>query len=170
MRELLRRLKPDGETAHKLRRFNQQSGESGKPPSVKSLAEALGLAVLERPLSAGHNGKLVRDLYSPSGFAAVINLRLGVRAKRYALMHEIGHFLLHAEQDDMFGEFNFDLSGSTEYWSPAEETEANQFADVMFFGDGALASARAPCGNDLVKLSKLFGVTDKQMQIAMKRF
>jgi Zn-dependent peptidase ImmA (M78 family) len=127
--------------------------------------------VIERPLSGGHNGRLERDAFSDSGFAVVVNQYLSVRAKRFALLHELGHFFLHSDHEDFFAEpQNFDLSGQTFYWDETQEREANQFAEVLLFGDGALEAARGLYGNDSVKLAKVFGVTEAVMRIAMKRF
>lgn len=171
LREIFRRLRGNGDLRHKLRNFNMLSQVSGKSRSVKNLVESIGLPVYERQLRSGHNGQLVRDAFSPSGFAIIVNERLSVRAKRFTVLHELGHYLLHSVEDDYFAEpQNFDLSGETFYWNVSQEREANQFAEVMLFGDGALEAARSLHGGDVAKLATVFGVTEAVMTIGLKRF
>jgi Zn-dependent peptidase ImmA (M78 family) len=171
LRDIFRRLPENGEVRAKLRSFNLAPHASGKARSVKELAESLGLSVLERPMRRGHNGCLERDAFSDSGFAIVVNQRLSVCAKRFALLHELGHYLMHADHEDYFAApENFDLSGETFYWNEAQEREANRFAETLLFGDGALEAARSLHGNEIGKLARVFGVTEAVMKIAMARF
>jgi len=48
-----------------------------------------------------------------------------------------------------------------------EEREANAFAAAIFFDDGALTAARTLYRDDLVRLSRHFGVSEKAVKIAL---
>jgi len=171
LRELFRLTNLDADVRDKLRMFNMSAQLHGKARSVKELAESIGLSVIERDLQPGHNGLLERDAFSDSGYAIVVNRRIGVRAKRFAALHELCHYLLHTDKEDYFAEpINFDLSGGTFYLDTFEERQANEAAETLLFGDGALEAARGLFGSNVAHLAKAFGVTENVMKIAMKRF
>ena len=138
---------------------------------MKELAEDLGLGVFQVELSPGMAGRIMPDAFSQSGYAIEVNRSLSVQARRFAVLHELGHFFLHLRRNDPFAEpLHLDRSGGTFYVNPQEEAEANQFAETVLFGDGALRGAVGIYGEDLPRLAHHFGVSEQVIEIALKRF
>jgi hypothetical protein len=171
LRDLFRRLPPDGRLLHALRNFNLAPFRSGKAVSVKHLAEQLGLDVHQVDLPRGMAGRLVSDPFSDSGYAVEINRSHDVRSRRFTLLHEIGHFLLHIDRSDPLADPML-LSRSDEefYFDQIKEREANDFADVLLFGDGALSAAFSLFDRDVEKTANYFGVTDRMIEVALSKF
>lgn len=171
LRDLFKRLPPDGEVRHLLRSFNLAPEVDGKAKSVKELAQRLGFDVERLRLPAGMAGRLVQDAFSSNGCRIEVNERLSVQAQRWAVLHEIGHFFFHVDRDDFLaGPSYLDRSAFAFYVEPVQEKEANEFAAVLLFGDGALAAARSRYGDDLTLLARHFGVSEKAIEIALKQF
>lgn len=173
LRQLFHRLPPDadGYMRDALRTFNLAPGKNGKAVSVKALAENLGLDVYQVDLPRGMAGRLVSDPFAESGYAIEVNRRHGVRSRRFTVLHEIGHYLLHANKTDPLADPAFlDRGSDAFYFDLTEEKEANAVADVLLFGDGALEAAASLFGSDVNKLADFFGVTEKMIQVAMKKF
>jgi Zn-dependent peptidase ImmA (M78 family) len=171
MRELFRRLPIDGKTRHILRSFNHEQRITGRAQSVKNLALALGFDVRIIQLPRGMNGRLVHDAFADNHYCIEVSDALSVQAQRWALLHEMAHFYLHVDRTDVLADpMHFDLSGNTFYENEVEEREANQFAAVLLFADGAMGAAKAKHGNDAVKIARQFGVTQNVARVAMWQF
>lgn len=171
LRDLFSKLPADGKLRHALRQFNLAPGRLGKAVSVKALAEALGLDVHQVDLPKGMAGRLVPDPFSDSGYAIEVNRHHSVRSRRFTVLHEIGHFLLHADATDPLADAML-LSRSDDefYFDQTQEREANDVADVLLFGDGALAAAVSLYRGDVENLAKYFGVTENMIRVAMRKF
>lgn len=173
MRDIMQRLPDDGAVRHALRNFNLNPVVDGKARSVKALAEDLGFEVVQVKLPHGMTGRLVRDAFSRNGYRIEVNSDHSVQARRFAVLHEIGHFFLHADQNDPFAwDMHFDASGNTFYLEEdkQKEREANQFAEVLLFGDGALQAVYTlRCGN-IERIRHHFGVSENVLKYAMRRF
>jgi len=116
------------------------------------------------------NGRLVPDAFAENGWCIEINADLSVQAKRFALLHEMGHYFLHTDHDDpLLDPVHFDLSGETFYVNLDEEREANAFAEALLFGGGQLAAAYSLLSGHQGKLAKYFGVTEEVIRIAVTR-
>ncbi|MCX8953801.1 ImmA/IrrE family metallo-endopeptidase [Ruegeria sp. NA] len=171
LRELFKRLPTNGAVRDALRKFNLAPKVNGKAKSVKELAESLGFAVERRRLPAGMAGRLVQDPFSDNGYCIEVNEAHSVESQRWSVLHEMGHFFLHATHNDPLADpLYLDRSGYAFYVDTRQEVEANEFAAVLLFGDGALAAAMGLYGNNLKKLSKHFGVSEITIRIAMKQF
>lgn len=170
LRDVMKRLPPDGQARHAIRKFNQEPNVGGKARSVKDLAEEIGFDVHQTDLPRGTNGLLVKDAFSDHGYLIEIDRSLSVEAKRFAVLHEIGHYFLHRDQSVEFEDFHFDLKGSAFYPDLVQEREANQFAAAILFGAGSLRAARMIHGNDLEALRRHFGVTRNVLMNAMRDF
>lgn len=170
-RDLFARICADGEARHALRSFNLAPNVDRKARSVKELAEKLGLTVVLRSLPRGMAGRLVQDAFSKSGYMIEINDRHSREGQRWAVLHELGHYFLHVDRSDPFAfTEHLDRSEFAFYQTPEKEREANQFAAVLLFGDGALAGAVGLYGQDIDKLAKHFGVSRQAIEIALKQF
>lgn len=171
LRELFERLPANGDLRDTLRKFNLAPNVDGKAKSVKELAEYLGFAVERRKLPAGMAGRLVQDPFSDNGYCIEVNEGHSVESQRWSVLHEMGHFFLHANHHDPLADpLYLDRSGYAFYVDTRQEAEANEFAAVLLFGDGALAAAVGLYGNNLKKLSRHFGVSGKTIRVAMKQF
>lgn len=171
MKAIMRRLPPDGRVRKLLRDFNMAPRVNRKAISVKELAENVGLPVVQCDLPNGMAGRLVSDAFSDSGYSIEVNKRHSVQARRFTVLHELGHFFLHTNSNDMFADpLYLDRSEAAFYVDSNQEREANQFAEALLFGDGALRGAAGLYGNSVPQLAHHFGVSEKVIEIAMKRF
>ncbi|WP_306110778.1 MULTISPECIES: ImmA/IrrE family metallo-endopeptidase [Roseovarius] len=171
LRDLFAKLPADGNVLNALRQFNLAPAKLGKAASVRELAERLGLDVHQVDLPNGMAGRLVSDPFSDSGFAIEVNKRHSVLSRRFTVLHEIGHFLLHADRMDPLADAMLLSRGDDEfYFNQGQEREANAVADVLLFGDGAIEAAASLHRGDLDALSKHFGVTRNMISVAMKKF
>ncbi|TNE65338.1 MAG: ImmA/IrrE family metallo-endopeptidase [Rhodobacteraceae bacterium] len=171
LRDVFAKGRFNGEQRDLLRRFNMVPKGLCKASSVKQLAEQLGFSVDQVDLPFGMSGRLVSDAFSQNGYAIEVNRKQSVEARRWAVLHEMGHYFLHVDHLDPFQEtMHLDRSGEVFYVEQIKEKEANQFAEVLLFGDGALAAARSLFRNDNEALRRVFGVSVKTLDIAMRRF
>ncbi len=170
VRHVMQTLPPDGEVRQTVRDFTLNPLVSNRARSVKEFAEALGFSVVVTALPNGMNGRLVLDAFAENGWCIEISARLSVQAKRFAVLHEIGHYFMHTEHDDPLSDaMHFDPSGQTFYVDSREESEANAFAEALLFGGGQLAAAYSLFEGRLEKLSAYFGVTDAVINIAVRK-
>ncbi|WP_282118361.1 ImmA/IrrE family metallo-endopeptidase [Ruegeria atlantica] len=171
LRDLFLRLPANGNVRDAIRKFNLSPKVNGKAKSVKELAETLGFSVERRKLPGGQAGRLVQDPFSDNGYCIEVNEAHSVESQRWSVLHEMGHFFLHANHNDPLAEpLYLDRSNSAFYVDTRQETEANQFAAVLLFGDGALGAAIGLHGRDTKRLSRHFGVSEKTIRVAMKQF
>lgn len=171
LRELFKRLPHDGGVRDAFRKFNLSPSVDRKAKSVKELAEAVGFTVYRVGLPNGMAGRLVQDPFSDNGYAIEVNAGNSVESQRWAVLHEMGHFFLHSNHDDPLADpMYLDRSSDAFYANPTEEKEANQFAAVLLFGDGALSAAKGLYGNNVSLMARHFGVSEKTIQIALKQF
>lgn len=170
VRQLMRLLPPDGGVRDLVRKFTLNPRVENRARSVKSFAEALGFTVMEVSLPSGVNGRLVQDAFAENGWCIEINESLSVQAKRFAVLHEMGHYFLHTNHEDPINDFAyFDLSGATFYVDATEEQEANAFAEAILFGNGQLAAAFSLWNGEIAKLAVYFGVTENVVRIAVTK-
>ncbi|PXW70613.1 Zn-dependent peptidase ImmA (M78 family) [Loktanella sp. PT4BL] len=171
-KELFRAIDGDGDARHKLRSFNISQRLDGKAKSVKLLAESLGFSVRAMELPRGMAGRLVRDAFSDNGFEIQVNQSYSVQSQRWAVLHEMGHFFRkHVDRSDYLAADMFlDRSSEAFYVDQKEEVEANEFAAVVLYGDGALEAAKSLHGANTTKLAKVFGVSEKSIEYALKKF
>lgn len=171
IREILSRLPINGDVRHKLRNFNMMPRVSSEAASVKLLAESFGIDVRMVALKKGMAGRLVQDPFSDSGYCIEVNQYHDVRSRRFTVLHELGHYFLHAQKNDPFA-MPMHLSRREDefYFDQKSETEANDFADVLLFGDGALEAAWTLYQGKLDHIAHYFGVSENMIKIALKKF
>lgn len=171
LRELFKRLPNDGKLRHTLRNFNIGMMRPGRIQSVKELAEALGLDVYQVDMSTRMAGRLVSDSFSQSGFAIEVNRQHSVESRRFTVLHEIGHFLLHTDQQDpLFDPLHLNRGEDEFYVDLVQEREANDVADILLFGDGALEAALSLHGGDLKTVARYFGVSAAVLMTAKRKY
>ena len=171
LRELFARIpSSEGRVRHLLRNFNFGMVKDGRMPSVRDLAIQLGFDVLLCEMPRSERGRLVKDGFSENGYRIEVNSADDVRTRRWTVLHEIVHWLLHRD-DDVFA-FDKFRAGKMHFYDAdqlREEREANEFAEALIFGDGALDAAIGLWGDDLEQLAKYFGVSKQTLGIALNK-
>lgn len=83
----------------------------------------------------------------------------------------MGHYYRHPEVRAVlsFDEY-LDRSEGSFYANPIKEREANQFAEVVLFGNNAFAAAWEIHRGEVDKLTRLFGVSERVIMIAKERY
>jgi Zn-dependent peptidase ImmA (M78 family) len=170
IRELFRKLPADGKVRQELRSFNMQMMGVNSPPSVVALANRLGVQVVLRDLPRSQRGRLVRDPFEDCGFVIEVNSSDDVRTRRWTVLHELMHWLLHRRKDMLAApQFRAGASHFYDASEATEEKECNEFVEALIFGDGALRAGVSLMGRDVSVLSKHFGVSDRALQIALAK-
>lgn len=165
----------NGDVRHKLRNFNfGMSSSDCAIPSVKALAESLGISISEENLPRNVRGYLAPDTWAESGYRIVTNSKDDITTKRFTVLHEIGHWLLHPRGDFLAADVNrasldADVTHLYDETEVRQEREANEFAEALIFGDGALEAALTLYGEDKAKLCRHFGVGEKTLEIALRK-
>lgn len=171
IRDVFRRLPIDGDVRRKLRRFNLMSSASGRAASVKELAESFGIDVRAIQMKRGMSGRLIQDPFSESGYCIEVNKYENVRSQRFAVLHELGHFFLHIDKRDPLADaMHLNRNEEEFYFDQRAETEANDFADTLLFGDGKLAAAHSLYQGKVDHIAHCFGVTENMIKIALKKY
>jgi Zn-dependent peptidase ImmA (M78 family) len=112
----------------------------------------------------------VPDAFADKGFGVAISQSASITAKRWTVLHELGHYYRHIDKDDPFPEvMNYDPSGLTLYIDEKIESEAHAFAEAVLFGGNVLEAAVSLYGPDVNRLCRLFGVSPKVCKIALAR-
>ena len=81
----------------------------------------------------------------------LINNRHSSVRKRFTLAHELGHIILHPNQDQI----DYRLFGETS----DKETEANRFAATILMPVEAFKKISDACAGDLTSIADYFGVS-----------
>jgi Zn-dependent peptidase ImmA (M78 family) len=170
LRELFAQITADGNIRHLLRNFNFGIGGRGEIPSAKALAEEMGFEVYLTELPANIRGRLTPDPFSQNGYKIEVNKNDDVVTRRWTVLHEIMHFLLHRNDDPFAPTLN--RAGRGHFYDAhqrQEEREANEAVEAVVFGDGALNAAVSLYGRDESLLAKRFGVSGRTLRIALAK-
>ncbi|GEM_PF-2508520 len=177
LKEIFRRLPSDGKVRHILRQFNLAPKTNARAASVKKLAEDLGFDVQRKRLPKGMAGRLVPDPFSDNGYCIEVNEADSIQRQRWTVLHEIGHYFLHTNDNLPFAPEKLRERGAINGIAPfysfeedIEEREADEFAAALLFDGGALAAAFSLLGGDEIKLAKHFGVSPNAIKIAVRQF
>ena len=153
----------NGQERHALRNFNMAGKSVGKPASLRKLLDGFSVDVEQVVMKRGHNGRLTTgaSLMSDGGLVIQVNRALTNKGKRFTVLHELAHLILHRDRTDVLAfDKNYDAAGFYLSDEQVEEREANQGAAAMVFDHGALIAAKSLFGSDIAKLSDFFGVTE----------
>ena len=171
LRDLIAMLPSDGRIRHAFRNFNFGMSEGGnKLPSVVSLASSLGLDVALVATPKSIRGRLIRDTFNESGYRIEVNSSDTVETRRWTVLHEIMHFLIHPRHDifalDQFraGKSHFYLANELE-----EERQANSLVESLLFSEGVLVAAKSLYGDNVLVLARHFGVTETTIKVALRK-
>jgi hypothetical protein len=139
------------------------------PVKLGALARDLGIEVFKSSLKPAISGLIEPSDSSPSGFRIRLNRHEVVERQRFTLAHEIAHFLLHRSE---IGGGVVDDTLYRSALSTRKEVEANKLASRIIMPDHLVANERRvvahlPINEQIVRLAKLFRVSEPAMRIKL---
>jgi Zn-dependent peptidase ImmA (M78 family) len=148
-------------TSDGLLRFASANGIELCPLDVKTLAEKAGIEVDYEPLNEDISGSLRRI---NGKWRITVNKHHHPRRQRYTIAHELGHYILHRHQEDVFEDHVFfrGVGRSTQEW------EANTFASEILMPEDEFKRLVRDGIDDIDKLAKKFGVSTLALRIRAK--
>lgn len=154
----------------KARKILEDHGLLKIPVDPLKVAKALGIKVLDAKFSEpDKSGAVTKRNNVVSIF---VNHKDHSTRKRFTIAHELGHLLIHM-QNDMASEFvdsadNFRSTNIEPNWNPErlKEWEANLFAAALLM-DELLVREEWQQNNDLGKLAWRFQVSESAMAIRL---
>lgn len=133
------------------------------PVPVEGVAQQLGLKCKFADLQNGVAGLLV---FEPGTGSIAVSRSLSPEKQRFAIAHEIGHFLLHTRatrEARLFVYRGVRLDAAMLGPQAEEQSEANRFAASLLMPRGLLEDRMGPIdlsGNEWVqRIATLFGVS-----------
>jgi Zn-dependent peptidase ImmA (M78 family) len=142
------------------------------PIPVEKLAGLLNAEVVLQPFSGEVSGIVHRN---KDGTAVIgVNSSHPAQRQRFTIAHEIGHLLLHVDEN-LHVDKNFPIglrSGVSGKSVDEKEIEANQFAASLLMPSDFIAHDLRPLiGKDVLiaikKLAKKYGVSEQAMSIRL---
>jgi len=136
------------------------------PVPIQELCARLGIIGIEDLDTEGFEGGLVTDAKRSDG--TILVKRGGEPRRRFAIAHELGHFLMAHHVPDQPGQFlckSADMLRPTAKegdWRQRREVEANRFAALVLMPPhrlrGAMAAFREPDLQHVLGLARVFAV------------
>ena len=157
-----------GEIRRKVKILLRSVGYSAPPTKLESIANFLGISIKYAPYSEGELAGML--LFHPEPIIA-INSAHHKNRQRFTIAHEIGHFLLH-ENEDVHIDERMIVLYRDEHSSLAineKEVEANQFAAELLMPRGVLLNDLESMPLDVeedrqvTELAKKYGVSQQAM-------
>lgn len=137
------------------------------PVDVSKCAASVGLPIFAVDMPQGISGMLVRNDVSAgtSGFSCYVNKNEPSVRQRFTAAHELGHYMLHADQIGTTLQDNYLLRANG--LSNAQEAEANQFAADLLMPRHLISQAMNSGTTSVDTLAKLFRVSTIAMSIRL---
>ncbi len=136
-----------------------------------AVAEALGAEVVEIQDDSSSSGMVVRQ---GARIIIGVNMKHHVNRRRFAVAHELGHMLLHADQPLIVDNDGLSLIGRrTEGESTTREVQANAFAAALLMPadwvEESVAGQEIPVEADekVGVLARKFGVSQQAMMFRL---
>jgi Zn-dependent peptidase ImmA (M78 family) len=142
------------------------------PIPVEKLAALLDATIVLQPFSGETSGVVYRN---NDGTALIgVNSSHSIQRQRFTIAHEIGHLLLHADEN-MHVDKNFPIglrNGISSKAVDENEIEANQFAAALLMPADLIAEDVKPLiGMDVLfairKLAKKYRVSQEAMSVRL---
>lgn len=166
-------IRPRYAIARRKARELLESRSVRKPPvPVEQLAAAVGANIRYEPFAGELSGMVHR---SPTGVIIGVNSMHAPTRRRFTIAHELGHFLLHKDEELHVDE-RFPIGFRSELSSKAvdaAEIEANQFAAELLMPSSLLVSHVRSLPQNLdteaaiSQLADLYEVSDQAMTIRL---
>ena len=123
----------------KARELLERGGIVAPPVPVQDLAAMVGAAIVRKPFEGERMSGMLQRL--PGGKAVIgVNSSESATRRRFTIAHELGHLVLHTE-NDLHVDEHFAIAFRDEVSSKAvdpREIEANQFAAELLMPESML--------------------------------
>ncbi|MDX2004547.1 MAG: ImmA/IrrE family metallo-endopeptidase [Meiothermus sp.] len=117
------------------------------PVDVYALAQTLGVSVVEESLDDPVSGFLI--VKKDKGIVAV-NKNHHTNRRRFSVAHELGHFVLHRQEEKLFVTNVYYRNGASDKGVDPKEIQANAFAAALLMPEDTL---RQLVGDTAIDLS-----------------
>jgi len=131
------------------------AGISHEPVSLRDVVSALNLELVKRTREPFTSEAALEPL--GDGRAIVLNGSADAGRRRFTIAHEIGHFVLHAEN-----------GGAIHEAGRGEEREADAFAAELLMPEHLVREAVREQGLDAIRLADRFEVSRQAMQTRLR--
>jgi Zn-dependent peptidase ImmA (M78 family) len=166
-------MRPRYTIARKKARELLQAGKVARPPvPVERLAVLVGATIRYEPFAGELSGMVHR---STSGVIIGVNSMHALTRRRFTIAHELGHFLLH-RNEDLHVDERFPIGFRSELSSKAvdaAEIEANQFAAELLMPSVPLVDDVRSLAQDIdtetavSQLARTYQVSEQAMTIRL---
>ena len=151
---------------HTITALKNRTGLSYPQNSLLDIARELGVTVSFAPLPASDSGQNIDGVihWEPGGAKIIINENYSPTRKTFTLAHELGHYLLHPDQDKLrIDHFNYAESSQ----ESLEETEANYFAASLLMPQEEFINVLS-LTPDVSQIAQYFGVSEVAVKNRLK--
>lgn len=125
---------------------------------VGEICDKLGLSVEFKPLEDGHSGYFdgkTKTIFVNDNYPATRNL--------FTIAHEIGHYILHNNQDEM--QNRFDAIHKYSALEIKQEREANGFAGELLMPEYKIKEVFSEFRGEIKKIADFFGVSRQAIEV-----
>ena len=141
-------------SAEEMWKFAKDSGINELPIDLEKLVKKLGIRLKEESLDDDISGELYRDQKDGS-WVIVVNSNQTEARKRFTIAHELGHYVLHRNESDVFEDEIFFRSDEKDL----SEYQADNFAAELLMPKELFTGALNEKGCTIETLAKKFGVS-----------
>lgn len=141
-------------SAEEMWRFAKDSGINELPIDLEKLVEKLSIQLKKKSLDDEISGELYRD-QEEGNWVIVVNRNQTEARQRFTIAHELGHYVLHRNESDVFEDEIFFRSDEKDL----SEYQADNFAAELLMPKELFASALNEKGCSIETLAKKFGVS-----------
>lgn len=149
-------------TAEWLLEKAEQNGIDLMPLDVQALAHSFGIKTTSRPLNGEWSCRLWHT--SSEGWAIEVNALYHPTRQRFAIAHQLGHYFLHRDQQQLFEAENFFHQAS----ETGIDAEATLFALRLLMPEGAFREQRDRLDGSIEAMAKHFHVSSLAVRFRAK--
>jgi hypothetical protein len=151
---------PASDIRRQATRLLDSAGISHEPVSLRDVVSALNLELVGKTREPFTSEAALEPL--GNGRANVLNGAGDSGRRRFAIAHEIGHFVLHPERRRL------ESGGAVNEAGRREEREADAFAAELLMPEHLVREAVREHGPDAARLADRFEVSRKAMQARLR--
>lgn len=148
----------------KVQALRERTGLTYPQNNLLDIAKALGVEVYFAELPVGNKEVDGIIKWEEGGAKIYINDKFNPTRKTFTLAHELGHYLLHPNEEKLrVDRFNYSLDTK----ESLEETEANYFAASLLMPKEEFIKVLS-LTDDLSKIASYFGVSEAAVKTRIK--
>lgn len=155
---------------HEAREVLEKHSIRGVPVDIFKLIQDEGLSLLIEDIEYDHSGFL---LVEGGRATVVINRCHHLNRQRFTAAHELGHYLLHAKEDDhIFVDKAYHRSPLSSTGIYKQEIEANRFAAALLMPEEFImehTNGIDLTDLDIYRLAEKFGVSEQAMTLRLAK-